>query len=233
MSDSGPSISKIVSSSTSFVEKAVEFRHFMLFTTFLLLLDSCLVVFYKKGLTAAFSSLDEPEVSAANALIFLGIFFFSMALFFPAIRQLLRLVVGSVYFKWFWDSKSRNDLGDDWHFPSLKKKEALINKDDFVLNLVQKHEDEAMDKNINLNIGFSLVSLFLVNYFIIGDGALQSLTQQAVLLIDTDFGFWVNRLINAGIGIFSIFIFIMLCLSLNPVEENRVYIPSQSKPNQV
>lgn len=230
MSDSGPSISKIVSSSTSFVEKAVEFRHFMLFTAFLLLLDSCLVVFYKKGLTAAFLSLDDPEVSAGNALIFLGAFFFSMALFFPAIRQLFRLGVGYIFFKWFWDPKANNKLGDDWHFPSLKKKDALINKDDFVLSLVQKHEDEAMDKNINLNVGFSLVSLFLVNYFVIGDGALQSLTQQAALLIDTDFGFWVNGLINAGIGIFSIFLFIMLCLSLDPVEEDRIYIPSQSNP---
>jgi len=50
VSDSSPSISKIVASSTSFVEKAVEFRHFMLFTSFILLLDACLVVFFDKNI---------------------------------------------------------------------------------------------------------------------------------------------------------------------------------------
>lgn len=233
MPDTGPTISKIVTSSTSFVEKAVEFRHFMLFTAFLLILDSCLVVFFNKSLTSAFQSTSDPEVSASNALIFLGLFFFSMSLFFPAIRQLMRLAIGAVYFKWFWDSNSNSKLGTDWDFPSLKKREAIINKDSFVLDIIYKHESELMDKNINLNVGFSLIFIFVINYFALGNDTIQTLTQQASLLLDVDFGFWINRLINAGIAVFLFFIFTMLLLSLDPNEEDRVYIPSNSDRDKV
>ncbi|WP_156906453.1 hypothetical protein [Halomonas halocynthiae] len=233
MADSGPSISKIVASSTSFVEKAVEFRHFMLFTAFVLLLDSCLVIFYGKDLLSSFESLNEPEVNAANAIVFLALFFFSMALFFPALRQIIRLGIAWVYFKWFWSLESKNEYGDGWHYPSLKKDEALKNRDNFVLDIIAKHEEEIMNKHINLNVGFALVLLFAVNFLAIGSESLNTLTQQAAFLLDKDFGFWINRLINAGIGVFIIFSLIMLGLSLNPVEEDKVYIPSGNVKSDV
>ena len=233
MADSGSSISKIVASSTSFVEKAVEFRHFMLFTTFVLLLDSCLVIFFGKDLLSSFDSLNEPEVNAANAIVFLGIFFFSMALLFPALRQIIRLGIAWVCFKWFWSSESKNEYSDGWHYPSIKKDEALKNKDGFVLDIIAKHEEEAMNKHINLNVGFALVLVFAVNFLVIGSESLNTLTQQAALLLDKDFGFWINRLINAGIGVFVIFSVIMLGQSLNPVEEDKVYIPSDDRESDV
>lgn len=229
MADSGSSISKIVASSTSFVEKAVEFRHFMLFTAFVLLLDSCLVIFFGKDLLSSFDSLNEPEVNAANAIVFLGVFFFSMALLFPALRQIIRLGIAWVYFKWFWSSESKNEYGGGWHYPSIKKDEALKNKDGFVLDIIAKHEEETMNKHINLNVSFALVLVFAVNFLVIGSESLNTLTQQAALLLDKDFGFWINRLINAGIGVFVIFSVIMLGLSLNPVEEDKVYIPSDDR----
>ncbi|MBA4501106.1 hypothetical protein [Marinobacterium marinum] len=233
MSDSGPSISKIVASSTSFVEKAVEFRHFMLFTSFILLLDSCLVIFFGKNILSSFQNLNEPEVNAANAIIFLGVFFFGMALFFPALRQISRLGVAWVYFKWFWSSAKENNLSDGWHYPSLIKDRALKKKDKVVLDIVEKHEEEIKIKHVNLNVGFALVSLFALNYLVLGAENLITITQQAELLLDKDFGFWVNRFINAGMAVFVIFNLFMLCLSLNPIEEDKVYIPGGNDDENV
>lgn len=226
MQDSGPSISKIVASSTSFVEKAVEFRHFMIFTSFVLLLDSCLAIFYGKNLLSSFRGLNEPEVNAANAIVFMSVFFFSMALFFPALRQVTRLGIAWIYFKWFWSSK-RVELDKDWHYPSLIKNEALKNKDKIIFDMIEKHEEEVKNKHINLNVGFSLALLSAVNYFVLGGETVNTITQQARLLLYTDFGFWINRFLNAAIVVFFIFNLIMLCLSLHPIEEDKVYIPSE------
>lgn len=233
MSDLGSSISKIVASSTSFVEKAVEFRHFMLFSSFVLLLDSCLVIFFEKALLSSLKSLNDPEVNAANAIVFLGVFFFSMALFFPALRQTLRFGIACGYFKWFWSSETKSEYGGGWHYPSLKKDEALKDRDDFVLDIISKHEEEIKNKHVNLNVGFALVLLFAVNFLVIGNESSNTLTQQSALLLDKDFGFWINHLINAGVGVFIIFSFVMLCLSLNPVEEDKVYIPSGNGESDV
>lgn len=65
MADSSISIGKVITTSTSFVDKAVEFRHFMLLISFLLALDSCLMIFYKKNLLQSFDHLSAPEVSVA------------------------------------------------------------------------------------------------------------------------------------------------------------------------
>ena len=205
----------------------------MLFTAFILLLDSCLVIFYEKDLLSSFKSLNEPEVNAANAIVFLGVFFLSMALFFPALRQLVRLGIAWIYFKWFWNSASKNEYGEGWHYPSLKKDDALKNKDEFVLDIIEKHEEELANKHINLNVVFALVLLFGVNFFVIGGESLNSLTQHAAQLLYKDFGFWVNRIINAGIGVFVIFSLVMLGLSLNPIEEDKVYIPSGNRESDV
>lgn len=233
MSDSGPSISRIITSSTGFVEKAVEFRHFMLFTSFILLLDSCLLMFFGKNILSSFKSLNEPEVNAASAIIFLGVFFFCMALFFPALRQITRLGIAWIYFKWFFNPSKKSELNNSWHYPSLIKHEALKNKDKVILEIIEKHEEETKNKNINLNVGFSLVILFAINYFVLGGEHLSSITQQAELLLDRDFGFWINRIINAGLAVFVIFNFVMAGLSLNPIEEDKVYIPFSSDDNNV
>jgi len=233
VSDSGPSISKIVASSTSFVEKAVEFRHFMLFTSFILLLDACLVVFFDKNILSSFQSLSGPEVNAASAIIFLGVYFFCMALFFPTLRQISRLGVALIYFKWFWNSSKGSNLGNNWHYPSLIKEKALTKRDKVILDIVENHEEEIKNKRVNLNVGFALVFLFVINYFVLGDENLRSITQQAELLLDRDFGFLINLIINAGMAVFVIFNMVMVGLSLNPIEEDKIYIPSGSDDKNV
>lgn len=232
MADAGSSISRIVTSSTSFVEKAVEFRHFMLFTYFVFLLDSCLILFYKKPLLSAFSGLNAPEVSAANAIVFMGVFFFSMALFFPTLRQITRMCVAWIYFKWFYKFPTTNSAASGWHYPSLIKEKALLNKDKFVLDLIDKHEEETNSKNINFNVGFSLAIISAINYFTLGDKSLNTITQQAVLLLDANFGFIINQIVKMVIFVFVIFNLIMLYLSLNPIEEDKIYLPDSEEANR-
>lgn len=225
MSESNLSISKIVASSTSFVEKAVEFRHFMLFTSFILFLDSCLLIFFGKNILSSFANRNDPEVNAASAIIFLGVFFFSMAIFFPALRHIARTIVALIHYKWPSKSIKKSVLDNDWHYLSAIKYVALKNKDKVALDIIEKHELEIKNKNINLNIGFALSFLFTINYFVLGDDTIRSITQQAELLLDKDFGFWIDRIINAGIAVFIIFNLIMTILSLNPYEEDQVYMP--------
>jgi hypothetical protein len=105
MADSSNSISKVITTSTTFIDKAVEFRHFMLLTSFLLALDSCLMIFFKKNLLQSFGSLSAPEVNAAGALVFLGIFAFLMAMLFPVLRYVLLGV--TTWIKWQYPAKDK------------------------------------------------------------------------------------------------------------------------------
>ncbi|WP_370683395.1 hypothetical protein AB9V60_08915 [Pseudomonas syringae pv. atrofaciens] len=70
MADSASGMSKALATITSFIEKAVEMRHFMLLISFILALDSCLMVFFHKNLLGAFSRLDASEVSGVTRSYF-------------------------------------------------------------------------------------------------------------------------------------------------------------------
>lgn len=222
MADSSNSISKVITTSTTFIDKAVEFRHFMLLISFLLVLDSCLMIFFKKNLLQSFGSLNAPEVNVAGALVFLGIFAFLMALLFPVLRHLLLFV--TTWIKWQYPSEQK--LPDpDYRYPSSVRSKALIERDKLIIELLDKEEGRRVDHQTNMNIGFGLVIMFVINFFILGTDQVLTLTQTAVTVLDVVTGFWMSALIKISLGTFTVFLMMILAMSLTPEASDKFYLP--------
>ncbi|WP_338585508.1 hypothetical protein [Pseudomonas sp. MAG733B] len=226
MADSSTSISKVITTSTTFIDKAVEFRHFMLLISFLLALDSCLMIFYQKNLVQSFGSLSAPEVNAAGALVFLGIFAFLMALLFPVLRQILLAV--TTWIKWYCPTKGKQ-IDHDYSFPSIVRKKALIERDKLIIELLDKNEEHRRDHEINMNIGFGLVLMFAINYLVLGTDQVMTLSHTAVTLREASTGFWISALIQIALGTFTIFLMVILALSLTPEASDKIYLPESDE----
>ncbi|TBU79355.1 hypothetical protein DNK06_13170 [Pseudomonas daroniae] len=222
MADSSISIGKVITTSTSFVDKAVEFRHFMLLISFLLALDSCLMIFYKKNLLQSFDHLSAPEVSVAGALVFLGIFAFLMALFFPVLRHVLLAV--TTWIKYCYPTKNK-ERDHDFRYPSTVRREALIERDKLIIELLEKQDEQKSSHETNMNIGFGLVIMFAVNYLILGTDQALTLAQTAATVPGIIAGFWISLSIQFVFGIFIIFLLVVLTMSLTPDTNEKFYLP--------
>ncbi|KAA0982672.1 hypothetical protein FQ192_31230 [Pseudomonas sp. ANT_J12] len=226
MADSSTSISKAITTSTTFVDKAVEFRHFMLLISFLLALDSCLMIFYKKNLLQSFGKLDAPEVNAGGALVFLGIFAFLMALFFPVLRQVL--LAFTSWIKLLCRTKGK-EINHDFRDTSTARRKALIHRDKLIVELLDKQEAQRRDHETNMNIAFGLVFMFAINFLNLGTGEVLSLTQTAATLLDTITGFWASTLILMAFGTFNFFLLVILAMSLTPETSEKIYLPESDE----
>ncbi|WP_263259011.1 hypothetical protein [Pseudomonas oryzihabitans] len=222
MADSNISIGKVISTSSNFVDKAVEFRHFMLLISFLLALDSCLMIFYKKNLLQSFDHLSAPEVSAPGALIFLGIFAFLMALFFPVLRHLL--LAATTWIRFYYPIKEEGS-SNDFRYPSLARREALIKRDKLIIELLEKQEEQKVNHETNMNIGFGLAVMFAIDYSALGNDEILTLAQTAAALPDLISGFWISLLIRIAFGVFIIFLLVIFAMSLTPDTDQKLYLP--------
>lgn len=228
MADSASGMTKVLATTTTFIEKAVEFRHFMLIISFLLALDSCLVIFYNKNLLESFAKLNAPEVSVASALVFLGIFAFLMALLFPALRLFFIGVTRfiSAYTRHYASSilpeRSRDN---DYTFPSAVRAKAITERDKLLLDLVHKHEEEKHNHEVNMNIAFAMVVLFVMNSLILGTAQSMTLTQVAGTLPERINGFWLSAFIHVSYVGFGAFVTIVLGMSLKPDNMLKMYMP--------
>ncbi|MEE4626642.1 hypothetical protein V2L00_23345 [Pseudomonas alliivorans] len=224
MADSASGMSKVLTTTTTFIEKAIEFRHFMLIVSFLLALDSSLIIFYQKNLLESFLSLNAPEVDAAGALIFLGLFAFLMSLLFPAMRQLL---LGLTRYLWVQMSvhlpRPRPDY--DYEYTGYVRRRAITERDKLLMDLVYKQEEVTHDHNVNMNIGFAVVMLFVLNFWMLGTAQFMTLTQVAATLPDVVKGFWLTGLVYISYGVFLTFLSAIFWMSLNPERQNKMYLP--------
>ena len=225
MADSSSNLFKALTTSMTFVEKATEFRHFMLLTAFLLALDSCLVIFYKVGLLEAFSSVSLTSLNLSGPLIFLGIFSFLMAVFFPALRYVLKIPIELMAERW--PATAKTEVGHETKNPDVARKEAILNNDKLKLELVEKFEESRSHFQTTLNIGFSVAALAFINYWVIDIPGIKTLSQEVAAMVDFECGFWLKRIIHAVLGTLMIVILGMLALSLHPGIEDKVYIPEK------
>ncbi|MCS3467409.1 hypothetical protein M2401_001130 [Pseudomonas sp. JUb42] len=226
MSDPNSAIAKVITTSTTFVDKAVEFRHFMLLSSFILALDSCLVIFYQKNLLQSFGSLDSPEVNAAAALVFLGIFAFLMALFFPVLRHVSLFIVSMIRQQF---SPTKEDINHNLRDATIVRHKALIDRDKLIIDQLDKQEETKNDHRTNMNIGFGLVLMFVINMLVLGNDDLQSLTQTAQTLLYSLKGFWITALIRGTFGTFNLFLLAMFAMSLTPDTDDKFYLPESSE----
>ncbi|MCQ9473397.1 hypothetical protein V2K57_25595 [Pseudomonas alliivorans] len=228
MADSASGMSKALATTTSFIEKAVEMRHFMLLISFILALDSCLVIFYHKNLLGAFSKLDAPEVSGGNALVFLGLFAFLMTLLFPALRHILLVI--PTYISIRWPNRNHQQRDPDLRWTSIVRKKALIERDKVMLEILEKKQAAHDEEMINMNIGFAMAMLLALNFLVLGDNQTITLSQTAAFLHDTLTGFWVSVLVNFCLGGIVIFCVLLVLQSLTPnVDGDRIYLPESDE----
>ncbi len=230
MADSSISIGKVITTSTSFVDKAVEFRHFMLLISFLLALDSCLMIFYKKNLLQSFDHLSAPEVSVAGALVFLGIFAFLTALFFPVLRHVL--LAATTWIKIYFPTKGE-ERNHDFRYPSAARREALIERDKLIIELLEKQDEQKSNHETNMNISFGLVIMFAIDYLTLGTDHTLTLAQTAATIPGIISGFWISLLIQIAFGIFIVFLLVVLTMSLTPDTSEKFYLPESDMEKAV
>lgn len=197
----------------------------MITVSLILALDSYLLTVYQINLLSSFQKLSSPEASMPSLLIFVAIFTFIMALFFPATRKiiiLLELQTG-IYrlFKRESDCYSRNS---ELSFPSQVKKQAILESDDLLYKEVIAHEAQEDDIETNLNIAFAIMCLLLFNFFLSED----SISQKVLFLIESDtLVFWQRLLVSSFVAVFGLFILFMGMKSLEADREDRIQNPKK------
>ncbi len=232
MSDSSSVAHRVFSGVSTFIEKSTEFKFFLLLSSFILLLDSCLVLFYKANLLDAFSSTAAPEVSIGSAIVFFALFSFLMSVFFRLIRHLLQLAIALAALKISWlRSKKRDHLGKAYKYPSVARTKALSEKDSFSYERIQEHMQEYVTAERNITIGFGMGLLFLGNIFVLGSDSVQTISQEFSSFLTTDHGFWVNRFANAVMGSYVILVAVLIFLALRTADESKVYLPDAPQGN--
>ncbi|MGY3303768.1 ABC-type sugar transport system permease subunit [Pseudomonas sp. PvR086] len=184
------------------------------------------MIFYKKNLLQSFGKLDAPEVNAGGALVFLGIFAFLMALFFPVLRQVLLAFTSWIKLLSRTEGK---EINHDFRDTSTARREALIHRDKLIVELLDKHEAQRRDHETNMNIAFGLVLMFAVNFLNLGTSQVLSLTQTAATLPGTITGFWVNALIVTALVTFTAFLLAILAMSLAPEISDKIYLPESDE----
>ena len=171
----------------------------------------------------SFLAWESKEVSFGAGLAFIAMLTFMMALFFPVMRKIIMGLLSCTNF--YSLQKISYDRGPDWKCASLLEKEATRNKDDFLIDRIAEHNLSTKEKEIDLNIAFSLSMLFVINCFLIGRTDLVSFTQNIHLLMSEDFGFFIEKIIDAGVAVFTIFIVFMGWQSIAYLEGDQIYWP--------
>jgi hypothetical protein len=226
MSETSFDVKKIKSSG---LEKSIEFRYFMIFTCFILYLDSIWMLKGTGGFDNAGEVIQLSSPFILEGVLILGGFYFLIALVFPVLRKLLLLILLYAEQLLKLTPKVSNTGNSDETYLSIVKAKALREKDSFWLSEVEKREQAIEEREINLNLNLSMLVFFIINYFVINDEKFSSLTRSAEALLDKDFGIFISVLINFSFVIFIGFLFFATLASLSTRIEDKIYYPEQVK----
>jgi hypothetical protein len=184
------------------------------------------MIFYKKNLLQSFGRLSSPEVSVAGALVFLGVFAFLMALFFPVLRHVLLAV--TIWIKFYYPTKGEEN-NHDFRYPSIARRKALIERDKLIIELLEKQDEQRKNHETNMNIGFGLVIMFAIDYLILGTDQVLTLAQTVATVPGIISGFWISLLIHIAFATFIIFLVVVLTMSLTPDTNEKIYLPESDE----
>jgi hypothetical protein len=228
MSESSQSM-KGISGAIGFLEKSIEIKFFLLLNAFILTLDSCLVFFYEKNIFSSFRSWADVEVSIANVLVFLVIFSFMMSILFMVVRHVFQVIVHYFDVRFFGYDKEDNRPIKDFKSTFIAEEIALKERDKMAYEVINSHKHQNKEVESTLTIGFGVVILFVFNYYVFGSDSIMTITQQASLMLDKDYGFVVNRVVNLFFGIYVIGLILIVYASLRPYKTEYVHLPDKVK----
>jgi len=229
MSDFSSIAGQFASSTTSFIEKSIEVKFFLILSSLVLLLDSCLVFFYGKNILDALKTVSSPEISIGGALIFMMLFSFLMSFVFLFLRKLLQFLIVLITSQEWFPKGKKEDFGSDLKYLSLAERDALIKKDTFAYSRIQEYKQTEKATETNLTVGFGMSILFFYNYVILGSGSILTISQLASSQLQLDHGFWINRLISIVIGVYVLVSAGFFILALRPTDSDKIFLPDPPK----
>ncbi len=216
-----------VKGSLSALEKANKVHYFLLLTAFLLTLDIALVIFCQKNVLTFRQSFPPAELPVGNVILFLTVFSFLLALFFPMLRLLLGLSVVEVYFKWLY--KSNNVPPDkEYKYPSLVMHDAILARDEFDYKRVIEHNESEKQKESTLELAFSVALLLMIDQWLIGTQSVQSISQTVTIYLESINISWLSSMAKLVCLFFIGVVGFLACLSLKPIHDDRMYLPKPS-----
>lgn len=219
-SDSG----KALSSASSLLEKAAEFRYYLLIMSAILTLDNTLFFLYQKNIFSLGKPTNTPEFTLGNTIGFIGLLSFLLALFFPILRRLLLFAIRFVYFEWI-EHHRHIDLDRAYKYPLLIERQALIDRNDFDLDRVAKYNEDQQRMEGNLDLGFAVAILLACNFWVFGDASSHTISQLLASTFYQPMGLWKALIFYLLYSIFVVGIFVALLMSLNPVRDEKIYLP--------
>lgn len=212
------------------LEKASSFNYFLLLMAFLLSLDIALGLFYQKNILAFGQSFPTSEYTIGSAIFFFVAFSFVLSLLFPAVRFLLDHVIGLIYFKWFYKSDySTHNRERAYKDETSVMRDAILTCNEFDYKRALEHNEALKQKESVLELAFS-ISLLLIIDLIVGIHNTPSIIQKVIIYIDSIKN---NNYFLHIIAILSGYLFLgvigfLAWQSINPIDDNRMYLP---KPN--
>lgn len=209
---------KTISSS---LEKATQFRNFILLWSFIYALDSFFVLYYKANFLLVSEKITNYEMLPGAFLLFSAVFSFLMAIFFPVIRRII------LSFR-----NAPRDKQDDEQYVYILKRDAYLNKDKFTLDEVNRHEYEMKELESDLNISFSLVCLVLINLFISNEEA-KSISFYLLEIIKNKDNMFIFIFGHFLYFVFAITLMIWFYASIkNRIIPDVMYFPKEEKKEE-
>jgi len=145
-------------------------------------------------------------MTIGNAIFFVGMFFFFMAVFFPLLRVLISWCISKI---------RPHKKKENFEYLSLLEKRAIKEQNSFLLELVTEHKKNIRELMIYRNISFSFVGLLISN-LVLGDIYTSSLICYLVKFLYSS-----HKIIGIIFIVFCIFI---LVNSLEP-DNDDIYFP--------
>jgi large-conductance mechanosensitive channel len=214
---------------TKGLEKSIEFRYFMIFSSFIFYVDSVWLTIGEGGFEAHFKSFELKATLIPQSILILGFFYLLMALVFPVLRKVIQFLLMTLTNKFETLKKQKTNNGDERYVSSVKRK-ALLEKDSFWLAEIEKREEEIAERETNLNLNFSLLILVLINWLIVGSSKEVSISQFVSQIYEYDFGWFLNWFIHFSIIVFCGFLLFAAFASLFTDVEDKVFYPEEPKP---
>jgi hypothetical protein len=204
------------------IEKAAQFRFFLLLSVFILTADSLSCIFFQANLLDIPNVIPKTGSMFALFILFLLIFSCFHAIVFPLFRKLtIFLIIAPIYFKYFFKSDSE-DRNSDFSYVSLVERDAIKEKDFFTLQRVSQFNDEQKQLENSRNFGFSLGIVLFYNYFCLGGEKYQSLSQLSFQYCDQGGFKFILLPIQIVSLIFAISVIIAFIASLNPKYNDKI-----------
>ena len=213
---------------STILEKASEFRYYLLIMAAILTLDNFLSFSYKKNILSLGSFFNTPELTLGNTIIYIALVTYLLALFFPVMRRIILILISSIYY--FLEYKlsflpNKADSDRAYKYAPLVENKAILDRDEFDLKLVSEHNDIQRRIEGNLELGFAVATLLIFNFWILGEAGSPTVSQILITALSEPMGTAKKLIFYLFYGVFIIGISVVLFVSLNPVRNQKMYLP--------